>query len=58
MWPTVRADIEVIKMMVSKYPEKDLEVGRKKTLIKGKRMTYGKLIKAIEDDGLLGTPSK
>jgi len=53
MWPTIRADIEVIKMMVSKYPEKDIEADRKKALIKGKPMTYGKLIKAIEDDGLL-----
>jgi ERCC4-type nuclease len=57
-WPTIRADIEVIKMMVSKYPEKDIETDRKKALIKGKPLTYGQLIKAIEDDGLLDAPSK
>ena len=58
MWPIVRADLEVIKIMISKYPKDALETDRKKALIKGKPMTYGELIKAIEKDGQLGTPIK
>ena len=57
-WSIVRADIEGIKVLVSKYPKENLEADRKKAHIKGKPMIYGELIKAIEKDGLLGTISK
>ena len=53
IWPIVRADLETIKIMVPLYPRKQLDIDREKAKLPGKPMTYMKLLKAIEDDGLL-----
>jgi hypothetical protein len=51
IYPTLQADYEVMKSVVTNYPPDELAADQAKTNIVGKTMSCDAAIKALQDDG-------